>query len=109
MDDVKVTVGERTRLRRNAIGLTRERLAELIGVSPRFLADVESGKVGVSLATLKRMCSALECTADFLIGNDHAGRPDYSRILLNSELDKLDGKFYPALRALAEELGRIQR
>lgn len=48
MDDVKVTVGERTRLRRNAIGLTRERLAELIGVSPRFLADVESGKVGVS-------------------------------------------------------------
>ena len=65
MDDIKVTVGERTRLRRNAIGLTRERLAELIGVSPRFLADVESGKVGVSLATLKRMCTALECTADF--------------------------------------------
>lgn len=107
MDDVKVTVGERTRLRRNAIGLTRERLAELIGVSPRFLADVESGKVGVSLATLKRMSTALECTADFLIGNDQIGHPDYSRMLLNSELDRLDVRFYPALRALAEELGRI--
>lgn len=99
MDDVKVTVGERTRLRRNALGLTRERLAELIGVSPRFLADVESGKVGVSLATLKRMCTALECTADFLIGNDQIGHPDYSRMLLNSELDRLDVRFYPALRA----------
>ena len=109
MDDVKVTVGERTRLRRNAIGLTRERLAELIGVSPRFLADVESGKVGVSLATLKRMCTALECTADFLIGNDQIGHPYYSRMLLNSELDRLDVRFYPALRALAEELGRIPR
>lgn len=109
MDDVKVTVGERTRLRRNALGLTRERLAELIGASPRFLADVESGKVGVSLATLKRMCTALECTADFLIGNDQIGHPDYSRMLLNSELDRLDVRFYPALRALAEELGRIPR
>ena len=96
MNDVKVTVGERTRLRRNALGLTRERLAELIGVSP-------------PLATLKRMCTALECTADFLIGNDQIGHPDYSRMLLNSELDRLDVRFYPALRALAEELGRILR
>ena len=108
MDDVKVTVGERARLRRNALGLTRERLAELIGVSPRFLADVESGKVGVSLATLKRMCTALECTADFLIGNDVAVHPDYDRILLNAAIDRLDEKFYPAVRAVAEKLSEIK-
>lgn len=109
MDDVRIIVGERCRMRRAALGFTREKSAELIGVSPRFLADVESGKVGISLATLKRMCCVFECTADFLIGNDVAVHPDYDRILLNAAIDRLDGKFYPALRALAEELGRIPR
>ena len=51
MKDVNIILGERIRLGRKANNLTREKLAELIDVSPRFLAEVESGKVGVSLQT----------------------------------------------------------
>lgn len=48
--------------------ITREKLAERLDVSTRFLADVESGKAGVSLSTLKKLCSVLGTTADYLLG-----------------------------------------
>ena len=48
--------------------MTREQLAEKLDVSTRFLADVESGKAGVSLITLKKLCSVLGTTSDYLLG-----------------------------------------
>ena len=53
---------------RKAKKITREQLAERLDVSTRFLADVESGKAGVSLNTLKKLCSVLGTTADYLLG-----------------------------------------
>ena len=48
--------------------ITREALAERIGVSSRFLADVEGGKVGVSLSTLVSICLELGVSSDYLLG-----------------------------------------
>lgn len=70
MKDVNIILGERIRLGRKANHITREKLAELIDVSPRFLAEVESGKVGVSLQTLKNISIALSASTDYLLGLD---------------------------------------
>lgn len=67
-------LGEKIKAVRKARGYTREALAEQIDVSSRFLADIEAGKVGASLITLKRICQTLGISADYLLGL--AGEPD---------------------------------
>ena len=54
--DINRMLGERLRDIRMQKQITREALAEKIDVSARFLADVERGKVGISLVTLRNMC-----------------------------------------------------
>ena len=67
-------LGEKIRTVRKTRGYTREALAERIDVSSRFLAEIEAGKVGASLITVKRICLALGVSADYLLGL--AGEPD---------------------------------
>ena len=54
--DINITVGKNIRTYREQYGYTREKFAELLGVSAKFLYDCEVGSVGVSLSTLKRIC-----------------------------------------------------
>lgn len=47
-----MAIGKRIRCERERVRMTREYLSEQIDVTPRFLADVERGYVGVSVPTL---------------------------------------------------------
>ena len=64
---INVEVGENIRLHREKAGYSRERFSELMGVSPRFIADVETGFAGISLTTLKKLCEVLGVSADRLL------------------------------------------
>lgn len=66
--EINKILGERVKECRKSKGYTRENFSEIISVSTRFLADVEGGKVGVSISTLKSIATALNVSADFLIG-----------------------------------------
>lgn len=68
--------------------ITRETLAEKINVSPRFLADVESGKVGISLTTLKNICIVTGTSADSLLGLKDENSDDLDEII--NRLNMLD-------------------
>ena len=61
-------LGERVKAQRKILGYTRESFAEEIEVSARFLADLEAGKVGVSISTLKTIALKLSVSSDYLIG-----------------------------------------
>lgn len=65
--DINRTLGKRLKDIRMQKHITRETLAEKIDVSSRFLADVESGKVGLSLSTLKNICNYLGVSSDYLL------------------------------------------
>ena len=75
--EINVEVGRRVRGAREAAGLTQERFAELIGISPQNVSCVERGLAGVSLTVLRRMCEILHVSSDFLLmgerGNNDAG------------------------------------
>ena len=103
MKDINKTLGERIKLLRKNQNLTREKLAERIDVSPRFLADVESGKVGVSLLTLKNLCIALSTSADFLLGLKEGESEDFAETFLRKLL-KVDREFYPLIGKILDEL-----
>ena len=66
--NINISLGLKVKELRGKKKITREALAERIGVSSRFLADVEGGKVGVSLSTLVSICLELGVSADYLLG-----------------------------------------
>ncbi len=60
-------VGRRLRLRRDALGITRDKLAEAIDVTPKFVQDIEYGNKGMSTETLARLSEILGLTTDYIL------------------------------------------
>ncbi|MCL6456629.1 MAG: helix-turn-helix domain-containing protein [Gorillibacterium sp.] len=68
----KQMVGQRIRTRREALGLSREQLAEHIGRVPRFYADIERGQAGMSIETMLSITSLLKLSPnEILFGQDN--------------------------------------
>lgn len=78
---INILVGDNIRFYREKIGMSRETLAELVGISPRFLADAELGFVGVSLTNIKKICEVLGISADRLLWEQTEGTIDLSERL----------------------------
>ena len=64
---LNVEVGKRIRAARERAHMTREAFSEQIDVSCRFISDVERGSVGISTATLKKICEVLHISSDSLL------------------------------------------
>ncbi len=65
--EINVQIGLRIWNARESRKMSREQLAELLDISPVFLACVEYGQKGVSLTTLQKLCHALQVSADYLL------------------------------------------
>lgn len=63
-----IQLGKRVRIRRNVLGITQAKLAEMISVSTPFVGHIERGTRKISVETLYKLCKALDTSADFLIG-----------------------------------------
>ena len=82
--------------------MTREYLAESLDVSTRFLADVEAGKVGISVATLTRLCMVLNTSADYLLGLADLSAEDQERLAIRKKLDDIDKEKLPYIHAILD-------
>ena len=60
-------VGRRIRIKRDNINMTRDKLAEAIDVTPKFIQDIEYGNKGMSIETLARLSEALGLTTDYIL------------------------------------------
>jgi len=67
MNDVNKMVGQRIRKKRDELGLSREKFSELAGISFSFFSDIESGKKGMSISTLQKICTGLGASADYIV------------------------------------------
>ena len=63
------TVGRRVRQHRNRSRMSRKRLAELSGVSERYLAQLESGQGNMSIILLRRVSAAIELPLSILMSD----------------------------------------
>jgi len=64
MSDLLTGIGRVIRGRRESLGLTRQRLARLSGVSLRFLNDVEWGRANPSVLKLQALAEALGASVE---------------------------------------------
>jgi transcriptional regulator with XRE-family HTH domain len=58
-DEFLRVVGLRVRKQRSALTMSRKRLAEVSGVSERYLAQLESGQGNMSIALLRKVTTAI--------------------------------------------------
>lgn len=90
----------RIRKAREDAGYTREQFAELLDVSVSYLAEVERGRTGVSVKTLKKVCGVLGLSSDYvLFGQERA-----SDAALLDKIHRLDERYIPLLNKLLTEL-----
>ena len=82
--------------------MTRECLAEALDVSTRFLADVEAGKVGISVATLTRLCKVLNTSADYLLGLVDLSDDDQELLAIYKKLDGIDKEKLPYIHTILD-------
>jgi len=89
MMELNRRIGERVYLMRVMRGYTRECLAELADITPKFLYEIETGKKGFSVAVLYRLCMALEV--------------DPNAILTGKMKAEYDGRLLKAIQLFNDE------
>ncbi len=99
---VNPILGARVKILRNEQRMTREVLAEALDVSTRFLADVEAGKVGVSLTTLAKLCRILNTSADYLLGLTDPSASEQQLLAIDSKLRQMDARLLPHLQTVID-------
>ncbi len=67
--DLIYRVARRIADRRRARSLSQESFAALLGIAAKNVQRIESGKQNLSLATLERICEALETTPEALVSS----------------------------------------
>lgn len=60
-------IGARVRKQREYFGYTREEFAEMLGITPKFCADIELGNKGMSVQTLCKISETLKLSADYIL------------------------------------------
>ena len=60
-------IGLRVRNKREELHMSREKLAEKISISSRFLSDIELGNKGMSQHTLITICETLHTTPNYIL------------------------------------------
>ena len=80
-------IGVRVRARREALGMTRDYLSEQIGVTPKFVSDIEYGDRKPSLKTLCKLSRALSISTDFLLFGEENLPDEAVRKTLNENIE----------------------
>lgn len=89
MNSENVEIGLRIRKLREKNGLSREKLAELSSISTQFLADIETGKKGMTVTTLKKICNALNISTDYIVyGNNNVNLNGIAQIMSDMDNEK---------------------
>ncbi len=65
---MKEELSKRLRAMRSMLHLTQTALAERIGITQPYLAELERGDKRPSLDVLEKLCGELNCSADYLLG-----------------------------------------
>ena len=65
-----MSVGEKIKQKREALGLSQQQLADAVGVARANIAQYERGGKVPTVATGKYIAKALECTMDELFADE---------------------------------------
>ena len=62
-----IAIGNRIKVERKNQGISQEVLAELVGVTPHYIYEIERGMKAMSLETLVKVSEKLKITTDYIL------------------------------------------
>lgn len=62
-----ITYGNKLKKVRKSLGLTQEKVAEYLGLGPRYISDIERNKTKGSIDTLIKLCNIYNITPNDLL------------------------------------------
>lgn len=111
VNDLIRIVGERVRKARELKGIPRRVLSERSGVSPRYLAQLETGGGNISIGLLKRVALALDYRLEWLVMDEDPWMSESLKIadLYRTAPESLRGKVRDLLAPAPPEHLRADR
>lgn len=102
---VQQIIGNTLRNYRLDMKMTQEDLSEKAGISTSFLANLERGTKGMSIYSLRDLCSALGVSTDYLLFEDRAdGHIKNIEMLLRDKPERVIIAAEKMVRLLIESL-----
>ncbi len=86
-----IQMGKRIRAQREDLGLTREKLAEKLSVSSKFIADIENGVKGISIKKFFALIQILGVSADYLLTGIDDGPREERDAIMETIVEQLRG------------------
>lgn len=86
--DLKQMIGSRIQRIRKIKGLTQDKLAENVNISPKYLSSIERGKENPTLNTLITLSESLNVDLDDFFDSIQLDDPEVSREMIISLLEK---------------------
>lgn len=69
MSAITKIIGERLRVRRLELGYSQEKAAEIAGLHPTYIGQVERGEKNATIESIEKICIALQYPMDRLFKN----------------------------------------
>lgn len=84
-----IHIGKRIRELRELQNETRESMAEGVGISAKFLYEIETGKKGFSIDILRRISEFLAVSCDYIIFGEEKYKDDEKIICVLKRLEEI--------------------
>ena len=105
---INIEIGQRVKQCREDVGLTQEKLAELIDLGDKHISAIECGAAGVSLPVLRRLCKVLSVSADKILFGVEEEEPQDKRAaevhVLGERLSRLSDYEFDTAREILDKI-----
>lgn len=101
--------GQAIKAARKAKGISRNQLADMMNIAPRYIASIENSGQHPSLQIFYELVTLLDVSVDqFFFPNDTAERPTQRR-QLDALLDGMSDKGLRIVTATAKEIAEVEK
>lgn len=102
-----VNTGNRIRNEREYLGMTREKFAEFLNLSPFYIGQIERGDRGMSLETLIKISDTLKLSIDYILRGEDFDL--YPSLVLESMDKYCEEEACPELKEVIEVISRLPK
>lgn len=108
MEIDNLAIGNRIRLRREELHMTRNQLAEILDITPKFCSDIELGARGMSLKTLMCLSKTLYLSTDYILFGEEKLNNQTPFSIYAENIPKEQAGLYLKICHLIDELSALK-